>query len=115
MHQVKDKIHSRFYGENNIFSNQPVSGRSRHGGLRIGEMEMDVLLTHGASSLISTVIKDSDITAAFVCKKCGYMLSSSNKCILCKSTECVQLEVPFAFKNFAHVLQMVGIKIEVEL
>jgi DNA-directed RNA polymerase beta subunit len=110
-HQVRDKIHHRFYGDNSIFSNQPVSGRSRHGGLRIGEMEMDMLLTHGASQLATTVIKESDMTTTVVCKNCGYMLSSTSRCILCNSENVATLDIPFAFKNMANVLQIAGIKI----
>jgi DNA-directed RNA polymerase beta subunit len=113
-HQVKDKIHHRFYGENSIFSNQPVSGRSRHGGLRIGEMEMDMLLTHGASQLVTTVAKESDMTTALVCKQCGYILSSKPPCILCKSEKLVTVNIPFAFKNTANVLQIAGIKINAD-
>lgn len=113
-HQVKDKIHHRFYGDNSIFSNQPVSGRSKHGGLRIGEMEMDMLLTHGASQLVTTVIKESDMTTALVCKDCGYMLSSVSRCILCDSENMVTLDIPFAFKNMANVLQIAGIKINAQ-
>lgn len=113
-HQVKDKIHHRFYGENSIFSNQPVSGRSRHGGLRIGEMEMDMLLTHGASQLVNTVTKESDMTTALVCKQCGYLLSSAPPCVLCKSDKLATVHIPFAFKNMANVLQIAGIKINVD-
>jgi DNA-directed RNA polymerase beta subunit len=113
-HQVNDKIHHRFYGENSIFSNQPVSGRARHGGLRIGEMEMDMLLTHGASQLVTTTTRESDMTTALVCKQCGYMLSSESTCILCKSDQLITLDIPFAFKNMANALQIAGIKVNAQ-
>ena len=113
-HQVNDKIHHRFYGENSIFSNQPVSGRARHGGLRIGEMEMDMLLTHGASQLVTTTTRESDMTTALVCKQCGYMLSSASTCILCKSDQLITLDIPFAFKNMANALQIAGIKVNAQ-
>jgi DNA-directed RNA polymerase beta subunit len=77
-------------------------------------MEMDMLLTHGASQLVNTVTKESDITTALVCKQCGYLLSSAPPCVLCKSDKLATVHIPFAFKNMANVLQIAGIKINVD-
>ena len=73
-HLVDEKIHSRTEGQRHILTQQPTEGRGRGGGLRIGEMERDVILSHGASAVIQDRFLDaSDKCSVAICNKCGYM------------------------------------------
>lgn len=109
-HHSVDKIQHRFYGDNSVFSKQPLGGKSKNGGLRMGEMEIDALLAHGASSTIYTVIKESDMTTANICISCGYILSSSTVCDMCDQ-HTNTIHVSYALKNIATALLTYGIKL----
>ena len=71
-HMVKDKIHSRATGPMVTLTRQPAEGRSRDGGLRLGEMEKDCMLAYGASSFLKeTLLDKSDNFKMYICKICG--------------------------------------------
>lgn len=76
---VKDKIATRETGPVTPLCGQPVEGRSRYGGLRVGEMERDCLIAHGASAVIlDRMMEQSDDSMGAVCKKCG-LLAIANR------------------------------------
>ena len=71
-HMVKDKINYRARGPNTQLTRQPVQGRANDGGLRIGEMERDGVMAHGASAFLndSFMIRGDEYFMA-VCNKTG--------------------------------------------
>jgi len=49
VHQVDDKIHARSTGPYSLVTQQPLGGRAKHGGQRLGEMEVWALEGFGAA------------------------------------------------------------------
>ena len=80
-HMVKDKINYRSSGPKTTLTKQPVSGRANDGGLRIGEMERDGLVGHGASEFLRESMNErSDKYHIAVCNATGLMcLYNPNK------------------------------------
>ncbi|QPG73218.1 hypothetical protein FOA43_000525 [Brettanomyces nanus] len=76
-HMVNDKFQVRSTGPVNSLTMQPVKGRKRHGGIRIGEMERDALIGHGTSFLLQDrLLNCSDYTQSAICRECGSILST---------------------------------------
>ena len=63
IHQVDEKIHARSTGPYSLITQQPLRGRSKQGGQRVGEMEVWALEGFGASYILQELltIKSDDI------------------------------------------------------
>ena len=71
-HMVKDKINFRARGPNTNLTRQPVSGRANDGGLRIGEMERDAVMSHGTADFLrESMMERGDLYHMAVCNKTG--------------------------------------------
>ncbi|EXJ92261.1 DNA-directed RNA polymerase III subunit RPC2 [Capronia epimyces CBS 606.96] len=102
-HMVQDKMHSRSRGPRAILTRQPTEGRSRNGGLRLGEMERDCLIAYGASQLLrERLMLSSDKHEVDVCESCGFM-AFGRWCQRCSTagepgSNVVRMTLPYAFK-----------------
>jgi hypothetical protein len=73
-HMVKDKINYRALGPRTALTRQPVSGRANDGGLRIGEMERDVVISHGATNFLSeSMMERGDKYQVAICNTTGML------------------------------------------
>ena len=115
-HMVTDKLHSR--GSNGpivMLTRQPSEGRARNGGLRLGEMERDALLSHGMSGFLKERMLDvSDNYRIFVCKNCGISANVNPekniyKCNNCSNIDISQIRIPYAFKLLSQELYTMNI------
>ena len=110
-HMVVDKEHARQRGPLTFLTRQPVEGRSREGGLRVGEMERDCILAHGAMAVMRDRLLDcSDPFVAPVCNTCGLLCepgrvdslvgSKAPTCRNCREacTGTTDKKQPYAFK-----------------
>jgi len=71
-HMVKDKINYRARGPNASLTRQPVGGRANDGGLRIGEMERDTIISHGSVDFLTeSMMERGDKYEMAVCNNSG--------------------------------------------
>lgn len=122
-HIVCDKIHSRSSNGPIVFlTRQPSEGRSRAGGLRVGEMERDAILSHGASLFLKEKMLDcSDNSKQYICKICGMIMVSNTErnlynCNYCKNDiDPSQVRIPYAFKLIIQELQAMSIALRISI
>jgi DNA-directed RNA polymerase II subunit RPB2 len=115
-HMVLDKIHSRTTGPTQHLTRQPTDGRTRSGGLRIGEMERDCFLSHGTANFLKERFFDcSDKYFVYVCVKCGLIAVANPdknifKCTYCPtSNDFKKVNIPYAMKLMIQELMAMSI------
>lgn len=103
---VEDKINFRATGPKKLLTHQPVEGRSNEGGLRIGEMERDCLITHGVSKFLNeSLMERSDKTELLFQPESG-LLDANPDLVSTKLT------TPYALGLTVHELESMHISMK---
>jgi DNA-directed RNA polymerase I subunit RPA2 len=135
-HMVSDKSQVRATGPVHPLTQQPIKGRKRHGGIRLGEMERDALLAHGAAFLLhDRLLESSDRYLAHICSnsRCGSLLASANHsttnsfthslearvydhdssqiCFACKNSACASVSMPYVYRYLSNELAGMNVKL----
>lgn len=128
-HLTEDKIHARARGPTTLLTHQPTEGRSRDGGLRVGEMERDTFISYGLSKFLQEkMMNNADSYVTQVCGECGvyarrYIDDFKHSdlqsyptptdvyyCPTCNNSKNInQIRIPYAFKLFTQELMAMNI------
>jgi len=117
-HFAREKANARGTGPENALTCQPCAGGANGGGQRCGEMERDVLASHGATSvLLDRLLHCSDKYETQMCRNCGRLgtLRANGECTCSAhlSQSVGTVRIPYAAKLLLQELQ--GMSISTEL
>ena len=93
----------------------PHPGRAKDGGLRLGEMERDCLLSYGSSALMmERLMISSDLYSVYVCELCGF-IKYDQECKVCDTKRVYKIALPYACKLLFQELMAMNIKPKLKL
>lgn len=103
-HMVEDKINYRNTGPKKLLTHQPTQGRGDGGGLRIGEMERDSLISHGMTKFLTeSMMERSDKATIQFDKEQGRFDTSTDT-----------LDVPYAMALYSQELEAMHVDIQIQ-
>jgi len=102
---VEDKINYRSTGPKKLLTHQPLEGRAQDGGLRIGEMERDSLISHGLAKFWNeSMMERSDKSEALFQPELGKFDANPDYSY-------VEMEVPYATRLLLNEIQSMHIDV----
>ena len=120
-HMVANKMQARARGPIQLLTRQPTEGKAKEGGLRLGEMEKDTLIAHGASLLLKERF-DADRIVVPVCEKSGLMgyydfrkNGRSISPLYGENSDMSDIEVSYAFKLLLDEIRSLGLYAKLNL
>ena len=107
---------SRARGPRQALTRQPLDGRARAGGLKVGEMEKDSMEAHGLGQFTKErMMETSDIETFQICDDCGLLATrvidkEYNVCYPCNNhTRISSVNLPYACKLLFQELMSINI------
>lgn len=120
-HMVANKMHARARGPIQLLTRQPTEGRAKEGGLRLGEMEKDTFVGHGASLTLKERF-DSDSVVVPIDERSGLMgyydARKNNRPVSPihgEDAEVTDVEMSYAFKLLLDEFKALGIYPKLQL
>ncbi|ABJ09038.1 RNA polymerase subunit RPO132 [Nile crocodilepox virus] len=122
-HLTLDKATVRCRGKKTKLIRQANEGRKKGGGIKVGEMERDCLIAHGATNTITEILRDSeeDQVDVYVCENCGDIATHRDSvyfCIRCSklnlSPNLVKVSTTHVSKVFLTQMNARGIQIKLD-
>jgi len=115
-HMAGPKCNARYDGDMDPRTLQPTHGLAQGGGLRLGEMEVSALLSHGAADLVQTMLHDQSdgllIPHCRVCNRQPEQVGSVVWCKVCRNRNNLVLRrVTFSLLKLENAIKMCGYKL----
>jgi DNA-directed RNA polymerase II subunit RPB2 len=105
-HMVEDKINYRSTGPRTVLTHQPLEGRANDGGLRIGEMERDSLISHGISNFLNeSMTLRSDAHEFLFQSETGLLDANPNY-------PTTKVAIPYSMGLFVHEIESMHISVK---
>ena len=110
-HMVADKINYRLDGPVTNITRQPTKGRANDGGLRIGNMETDVLMSHGLFGFLKeSMMERSDGTVFDIDANTGCIAATNDeKAVYDGVKNLKRIAAPYALKAFMYEMNTMAI------
>lgn len=119
---IRDENYAIRRGPTSALTKQPLDGKNNNGGLRIGEMEKDVLAAHGTMrALNDKLYEDSDAFTIYICRNCGNKAIVNEKkniykCNYCKdNADIAKVPSSWASNLFTSMNSAMNVKMKYEL